>query len=379
MPDTGIFPVYKKKNILLFSFRPFYVCHVTNSSQHFGAALNRGYMFNSPVLDLVILLSFTYFIGSLILSAINEALAGTLRLRQTDLKKGIYRFFLSSSWRTFVKNTFFESPHIQTLMKAKDKFPAYIPARNFVLAIVEHLDANAYKDGNILVLNKDGSIATTGEGPEKKAINGNALPKDMITVLQTIMKQVGSVNIEERGKEFEAKLEEFYNLTMDRVTGWYKRRVRRILLALGLALAVILNIDTIKIANDAMKDKTRLAKAVDNISAKLPRIDSLDNKSYVVTDSAGMVVIKQTTKNLEGVVLTYNETTGYKLGYTDWNDFQKQWSANFLKKLLGVLLTAFALQLGSNYWFDLMNKAVNVRSTGRKPDEVRPDSKTTKS
>jgi len=36
-------------------------------------------MFNSPVLDLVILLTFIYFTGSLILSAINEAIAGALR------------------------------------------------------------------------------------------------------------------------------------------------------------------------------------------------------------------------------------------------------------------------------------------------------------
>lgn len=49
-------------------------------------------MFNSPVLDLVILLSFTYFIGSLILSAINEAIAGAFRLRQKDF------FIQSGKW-----------------------------------------------------------------------------------------------------------------------------------------------------------------------------------------------------------------------------------------------------------------------------------------
>lgn len=325
-------------------------------------------MFDSPVLDLVILLSFTYFIGSLILSAINEALSGTLRLRQVDLKKGIYNFFLSPAWRQFVTNRFYESPNIQTLMRKKGRLPAYIPAKNFVLAIVEQLDGNFYKNGVITPLTKDNL-------PDGASI----LPHDMVVVLQTISKQVASVPIEQFTVEFEKRLEEFYNLTMDRVTGWYKRRVRRLLIALGFVLSVALNIDTIKVVNDAMADKGKLSKAVDNIAANLPANEKLNISAIIVNDSLGTIRIEQATDSINGLVLTYKKTTGYELGYKNWDDFKEQWSKDFLKKLLGVLLTAFALQLGSNYWFDLMNRAVNVRATGRKPDELRPDSKKTKS
>ena len=87
------------------------------------------------------------------------------------------------------------------------------------------------------------------------------------------------------------------------------------------------------------------------------------------------------------VTALYNNMGGYQMGYTWWDQFWNEWVGRsidpdpatkhtyedcvgvFLLKILGLLLTAFALQLGSNYWFDLLNKAVNLRATGKKPND----------
>jgi hypothetical protein len=37
--------------------------------------------------------------------------------------------------------------------------------------------------------------------------------------------------------------------------------------------------------------------------------------------------------------------------------------------LLGWLITAFAVSLGAPFWFDLLNKFVNVRASGKPPEE----------
>jgi hypothetical protein len=319
-------------------------------------------MFNSPVIDLVILLSFTYFIGSLILSALNESIAGTFRLRQEELKKGINKFFLDSHWRAFVKNIFIKSPHIQTLMKKEDKFPVYIPARNFVLAIVQHLDGNAYKSGNI--------VSNRVKDIDKQDTEKDILPDELVIVLKTIMKQVSNLPPEQIIYEFEQRLEVFFNNSMDRVTGWYKRRVRRILLILGFSLSVVLNIDTIKICNDAIQDRSKLSNAVDNISSNILKFDTLQKSQIRIKDSASAITVTQTKDGVTTPVVVYEQTTGYKLGYNTFDDFKRQWKENFWKKLLGILLTAFALQLGSNYWFDMMNKAVNVRAAGKRPVDI---------
>src|SRR5207244_326071 len=47
----------------------------------------------------------------------------------------------------------------------------------------------------------------------------------------------------------QANIEAWYNSSMDRISGWYKRSTQWILLGIGLALAMGMNINTITIAD----------------------------------------------------------------------------------------------------------------------------------
>lgn len=38
-----------------------------------------------------------------------------------------------------------------------------------------------------------------------------------------------------------------------------------------------------------------------------------------------------------------------------------------LTKILGILFTALMVSLGSNFWFELLNKLINMRNAGKKP------------
>ena len=88
-------------------------------------------MFNSPVINLIILLSFTYFIGSLILTSVNEFIAALFRLRQKQLQFALENLFPGTNWEAFVQGTLIKSPHLQSLMKTATEYPAYIPAKSF--------------------------------------------------------------------------------------------------------------------------------------------------------------------------------------------------------------------------------------------------------
>jgi hypothetical protein len=44
------------------------------------------------------------------------------------------------------------------------------------------------------------------------------------------------------------------------------------------------------------------------------------------------------------------------------------WFPPILKRLMGWFITGIALSMGATFWFDLLNKVVQVRSTGRKPN-----------
>ncbi len=45
--------------------------------------------------------------------------------------------------------------------------------------------------------------------------------------------------------------------------------------------------------------------------------------------------------------------------------------AQLLIKLAGIVLTSLAIQLGAPYWFDMLNRVVNIRNTGLKPGETK--------
>ena len=40
-------------------------------------------------------------------------------------------------------------------------------------------------------------------------------------------------------------------------------------------------------------------------------------------------------------------------------------------KIIGLLVTVFAISLGAPFWFDLLNKIVSIRASGRSPREAK--------
>ena len=324
---------------------------------------------DSPIIDLVILLTFTYFTSSLILSSINEGISqGIFHLREKNLKKAIEILFISDDWKSFIKTDFLKSPHIKSLMKNENKYPTYIPANNFFLFVIEKIGAENYKQGQL-----------------QDAIKNANLPDEFKKVLMDLAAQGDN-----RLELFERNLTKFYDDALDHSTVWYRKNIRRILLLMGFILAVALNIDTIKIANDALTNTKDLSHTVDKIIDHLPNFDvgSDSTATVKISNNKGEVTIvqelapitstpdtslRQTAesgfKNAGKVRLSYEEATGYFLGYKE-GEFRNEWLGKgikgFLEKLLGVLITAFAVQLGSNFWFDIMKKALAMRSPGKK-------------
>jgi hypothetical protein len=259
-------------------------------------------------------------------------------------------------------------------MRAKDRYPAYIPSKNFILAVVQQLGPDFPKD----------MLAE---------IEKSNLPPGFKQVLKDF-----AIDSNNDFEKFKKNMETFYNNVMDRASGWYKKKIRRVLLIIGILLAIILNIDTIRIVNDALRDKKQLQATTDRIADLLPNI-SADSSSVTIRDKDQNVVFQQNVKvnidsaqmpdktkraQLKQLTLQYEDVTGYHLGYPSWASFQNEWFSirpdadkqegtidtiiHFLAKLLGVIITGFALQVSANYWFDLMNKAVNIRAVGKRPN-----------
>src|SRR5580658_4978365 len=161
-------------------------------------------MFGSEMLDIAIGMIFTYLLLSLICSALNELIERRLKNRATDLEQGI-RELLDDEKGTGMVTQLYQHGMINGLFKGdysanasdKSNLPSYIPSRNFALAI---LSIVAPKDSTVTLRESIASI-------ENVKVN-NAL---------TAMLAVAGNDID----KFRDSIENWFNSTMDRVSGWY--------------------------------------------------------------------------------------------------------------------------------------------------------------
>jgi len=185
---------------------------------------------------------------------------------------------------------------------------------------------------------------------------------------------------------FRKKMEKWYGDMMDRASGWYKRHVHNILLVIGLFLACLLNADTFSIyskvssiqAGSAQEEAIwALAQSyVDEKEANFNNqltsfrstVDSLKNvpdslRTFSTLEEQNRLLRVQQDTLIADITGT-NSPLG--LGWTpeEWEAFKKESWYSWLAKLIGMIITSLAIALGAPFWFDLLNKIVNVRKAG---------------
>jgi hypothetical protein len=164
---------------------------------------------------------------------------------------------------------------------------------------------------------------------------------------------------------FQRSLEDWYEAQMGRVTGWYKRWTKLILGVLGLALAIFVNVDTVRIGHTLYVDEP-VRQAVVAQAAANPECSA-------ETDPA------ERRRCVEDLAASLEES-GLPLWYPDgcsfsslsdcwkWADTDRPDAWMFVVKLIGWLLTAFAVSFGAPFWFDALSKLGSLRTSGPKPN-----------
>jgi len=165
--------------------------------------------------------------------------------------------------------------------------------------------------------------------------------------------------------KFRRSLEHWYDDTMDRVSGWYKRYVQRIILGICIVLVACLNVDSVNIAQVLWRLPTeRVAVAAAAARQAGSGEDAGQNADQVVRSISalklplGWTPPHITTVSPAGVrsVVVSTDPQHVPLGVASW-----------LIKLLGLLLTVLALSLGAPFWFDALTKLGSLRQAGPKP------------
>ncbi|MCC7449013.1 MAG: hypothetical protein IT324_16460 [Anaerolineae bacterium] len=288
----------------------------------------------SAILDVAIGMILLYLILSVVVSALNEFLSNLLDWRAKNLEYFIDNLLFSSPIST---KEFYEQTVIAPQLEDKRR-PAYIDAEDFAQAM---LDLARAKSGVPMVMLPGETPKITWQDMQAavaKLPDNSPLKKVLASAL---VKAEGDI------EKVRANLASWYDNSMERVSGWYKSKIQYVLIILGMVIAVIFNIDTINYVNRLLENPA-LRSAIAAQAANVKEMNDV------------------TVANLRTQLEMLNLPVG-------WDDAKPLTGDNFgwwLKKVLGIVMTGLAVSQGAPFWFDLLNKVTNLRSTGKPPDKA---------
>ena len=291
-------------------------------------------MFGSVILDVATGIIFIYLFLSLIGSAVNEWISGILKLRARNLEAGI-RNMLNDSQGVGATRDFYAHPLLAALTKDNRK-PSYISPRIFARALMDIVAPADAAQGSRTI----GEIRTS-----------------ICNIQNEGLKKVLLVHLDDAQDNIEKayqNIEKWFDEGMQRVSGWYKRTSQWIVLGYALVIAVGFNVDTVMIASTLYRNenlRAGLVAAAEDI-AKQPFPEGAEKMTEKITGI---------NSELEKLHLP--------IGWNDQAGATPRTLESWLVKICGWLITGLAVSLGAPFWFDMLNKVVNIRSAGRKPEK----------
>lgn len=187
-----------------------------------------------------------------------------------------------------------------------------------------------------------------------------AIPLSLITSLSVLAKraEIKVENPDEQMDQFKKEIATWFDRSMDRASGVYKRNAKKVAIAIGLLTAISTNTDTFHIASRFSKD-SELRDIITTRVSQIPQ--GADN----------LQAIKEQVQQAKQDLL---ESVSLPIGWSDTNlkqqrEEQKFWGLDipFVKQFVGWILSGLAIAMGAPFWFELLNKFINVRNAGPKP------------
>ena len=417
-------------------------------------------MFNSQILDVAIGMIFIYLLLSLMCSAANEIIESLLKKRAKHLEEGLGELLQNKELVAKVYNHSLVKGLFGGKYKPQSrKLPSYIPSENFALALMDlvlpgQAGSATVKSGAAdamlshtpspsppVMINVAGSPAPGAAAPTPTAgFTAPAAKPNPLDPLRNALQSFPYPEVRQAllplvdaagndAAKARQNIEDWFNSSMDRVSGWYKRRAQVMLLVIGLIVTMAVNADSIIVAKRLASDRAlresvvaaadAYAKANATVSSTplptpTPAATPKPASSPAAKPSGSPAAIASAPTPKPSVTPEPSATPdtcvkgdcsdpespkcklkmsqcklqelGLPIGWvlpdepqTKWPglhfwtaDFWSGWAVQIRIHLLGWLLTALAISLGAPFWFDMLNKLIVVRGTV-KPKEKSGD------
>lgn len=348
-------------------------------------------IFSIPVLQVALSVVICWALFSIMCSMIHESAvqikAERGRYFKTQLLNQLADFPNDINWGLLL----YMNPRIDLLSRAYNKPPSEISPRAFAESLVEAV-ANSHLTQSIKNIEKNEGDSKNEEQQYKsillqnfKYAVTNLAPSDVISFLKQSLVKAELIGKEDENavyNELVASVENWYQELTSRVSIWYEKKTRTRLFALGFLIAVILNIDSIKLFN-YFNQNPQAREAIFNfyqqnaekleMTADITKSDTLSAQFFMhkmdsIKKAAelpiGWSMEKDKPKlqkscNCEYCVKHNNNCHNQT---TTWQQI-KHWLEKWSLKLIGFIITAFAAGAGAPFWFNILKKVYPTKTT----------------
>jgi multisubunit Na+/H+ antiporter MnhF subunit len=184
--------------------------------------------------------------------------------------------------------------------------------------------------------------------------------------------------------EFRTDLERYLDADLRRLSGYYRRSIRSLMITLALLLAVLGGIDAVALSQSIWRNPEARA-------ALLQRADQLADTPADAADAMVLQTLRERCRadqpvpdegtpfdtkekadadfaeRRDCVADSIDELTGANaLENALWSDpagWAREWTSRPAGHALGTLLAALALMLGAPFWFDVIRRLTGLRKT----------------
>ena len=411
-------------------------------------------MTGSVVLDVALGLSFTFLVFSVASSKVNEFVLGLFNYRATTLEAALKRLMTGDGAQSRAFDEIYgrltgalgaardrvrsgpDTAEPRRLpMRKEARKPSYVSSRSFVRAILGMLapqdeSLRALRQGRSLLaqiradllpepareLYKQavagltpmtaqallGAVPADDPSHDEVAAVARAVGPDLVTQLTEGIRDLPASSplrtaldgaISRAGTDRDAlqqDLEQWYDEAMDRLSGWYKRRVQLFLLIYATGFTLLFNVDAISLTrvlwqDDAVRAAV-VAEAERQVSTPSPAVSGTSGSTPTPTATpptpgpstpASPSTSPSSAPPLD--VAADKIRTARSLGLPFGWVFERQQGQNadprafpadvrgWILKIVGLVATIGALSFGATFWFDMLGRLVNMRNTGPKP------------
>ncbi len=291
-------------------------------------------MLDSAMIDVALGLISFFLVMSLSVTAVQGWLSSILKLRGKNLRKGI---------ENLTDHKIAEKIYTHPLMKTMGSNPSYLKSKYFAQILIDIIDKKA-------PLNEKSNV---------KALIDKIENEDLKKIFQIL-----NIKPNDKIEELEKKISDWFDTGMERVSGWYQRKMQTISIIISAFLVIIINADALNIAQalfqeDALRAKT--SAIVDQISKENSELTEANKEQNTLL------------QNLENQL----KITDFPIGWRNenWNKYKSEFNKEectmnmliciwfIILKLFGWLITISAVSLGAPFWFDLIGKVANIRNS----------------